>query len=71
MAVLPHSITHRSLTPRREDGENLLVPVCLSASHVAFASVRMEPTLLLVGHMAGAPAVQDIDTARLQRSRLD
>jgi hypothetical protein len=75
IAVPPYAIPYRSLTPRPEDAENLLVPVCLSASHVAFASVRMEPTLMLLGHAAGlaaaqaarrAVAVQDVDVAALQ-----
>jgi hypothetical protein len=80
VAVPPYPIPYRSLTPRREDAENLLVPVCLSASHVAFGSVRMEPTLMLLGHAAGAAAaqaarrevaVQDVDVGALQRSLLD
>ena len=75
VAVPPYPIPYRSLTPRREDAENLLVPLCLSASHVAFASVRMEPTLMLLGQAAGTAAaqavrrgvaVQDVDVARLQ-----
>jgi hypothetical protein len=37
---------------------NLLVPVCLSASHVAFGSVRMEPTLMMLGEVAGRAAAQ-------------
>ncbi len=73
--VPPYPIPYRSLTPRREDAENLLVPLCLSASHVAFASVRMEPTLMLLGQAAGTAAaqaarrgvaVQDVDVAQLQ-----
>lgn len=75
VAVPPYPIPYRSLTPRREDAEDLLVPLCLSASHVAFASVRMEPTLMLLGQAAGtaaaqaarrAVAVQDVDVPRLQ-----
>jgi len=67
-------------SPRRDDCENLLVPVCLSASHVAFGSVRMEPTLMLLGHAAGVAAaqaarrgvaVQDVDVDALQRALLD
>jgi hypothetical protein len=58
VAVPPYPIPYRSLTPRREDAENLLVPVCLSASHVAFGSVRMEPTLMMLGEAAGTAAAQ-------------
>ena len=80
VAVPPYPIPYRSLVPRREDARNLLVPVCLSASHVAFGSVRMEPTLMLLGHAAGLAAaqaarrgvaVQDVDIGALQRSLLD
>jgi hypothetical protein len=77
VGVAPYPIPYRSLTPRREDATNLLVPVCLSASHVAFGSVRMEPTLMLLGHAAGVAAahaakrdlaVQDVDVGELQES---
>jgi hypothetical protein len=80
IAVPPYPIPYRSLTPRRDDAENLLVPVCLSASHVAFGSVRMEPTLMLLGQAAGlaaaqaarrAVAVQDVDVDALQHSLRD
>jgi hypothetical protein len=78
--VPPYPIPYRSLTPRRQDCGNLLVPVCLSASHVAFGSVRMEPTLMVLGHAAGAAAaqaarrevaVQDVDLTALRASLLD
>jgi hypothetical protein len=58
VAVPPYPIPYRCLTPRREHAENLLVPVCLSASHVAFGSVRMEPTLMMLGAAAGTAAAQ-------------
>jgi FAD-dependent oxidoreductase family protein len=76
VAVPPYPIPYRSLIPRREDATDVLVPVCLSASHVAFGSVRMEPTLMMLGHAAGAAAaqaarrgvaVQDVDVAALQQ----
>jgi hypothetical protein len=75
MRVPPYGIPYRSLVPAREHATNLLVPVCLSASHVAFGSVRMEPTLMLLGHAAGIAAaqaarrgvaVQDVDVRELQ-----
>jgi hypothetical protein len=80
VAVPPYPIPFRSLIPRRADCTNLLVPVCLSASHVAFGSVRMEPTLMLLGHAAGAAAaqcarrggcVQDVDVPSLQQTLRD
>jgi hypothetical protein len=79
VAVPVYPIPYRSLTPRREDAENLLVPVCVSASHVAFGSVRMEPTLMALGQAAGLAAaqaarrgvaVQDVDVAALQHEVL-
>jgi hypothetical protein len=77
IAVEPYAIPYRALTPTRDDAGDLLVPVCLSASHVAFGSVRMEPTLMLLGHAAGLAAaqaarrgvaVQDVDVDALQRA---
>jgi len=78
--VPPYPIPYRCLTPRREDADDLLVPVALSASHVAYASVRMEPTWMMLGHAAGLAAaqaarrgvaVQDVDVEQLQRQLRD
>jgi len=48
-----YRIPRRAITPRRDICENLLVPVCLSASHVAMTSIRMEPMWMIVGESAG------------------
>ncbi len=52
----PHQVPYRSLTPKRSECVNLLVPVCLSASHVAFSSIRVEPTWMMLGQSAGVAA---------------
>jgi hypothetical protein len=52
----PFGVSFRSLTPRREECENLLVPVCLSASHVALGAIRREPALMVLGQSAAVAA---------------
>jgi hypothetical protein len=75
-----YPIPYRALVPREEDCANLLVPVCLSASHVAFSSIRMEVQYQMLGHAAGLAAamamaaevpVQAVDVARLQQRLAD
>ncbi len=52
----PYRISYRSIVPKSGECENLFVPVCLSASHVAFGSVRMEPVFMILGESAAIAA---------------
>lgn len=74
----PYPISYRAIVPRRSESENLLVPVCLSASHIAYGSIRMEPVFMILGQSAATAAclaidgnirVQKVDYAKL-RARL-
>lgn len=72
----PYSISYRALIPQETECANLLVPVCLSASHIAYGSIRMEPVFFVLGQSAataaclamdaGGIAVQKVDTVALQ-----
>ena len=57
----PYPVSYRSIIPKKSECANLLVPVCLSASHVAFGSIRMEPVYMILGQSAGTAAVMSID----------
>jgi hypothetical protein len=57
----PYPIAYRALVPRQAQCANLLVPVCLSASHIAYGSIRMEPVFMVLGQSAATAACQAID----------
>jgi hypothetical protein len=74
----PYEIAYGSLVPKRGQVDNLLVPVCVSSSHIAFGSIRMEPVFMVLAQSAATAAalaidagvaVQDLPYARL-RERL-
>ena len=71
----PYEIPYRAITPKKQDCTNLLVPVCMSASHVICASLRMEPVYMMLGQVAGNATVlairdnlpvQDVNIKELQ-----
>lgn len=57
----PYPISYRAITPKENECKNLLVPVCVSASHIAFGSIRMEPVFMVLGQSAATAAVFAID----------
>jgi hypothetical protein len=58
----PYEIAYGSLVPKRGQADNLFVPVCVSSSHIAFGSIRMEPVFMILGQSAATAAVMAIDS---------
>jgi hypothetical protein len=76
----PYPISYRAIVPRKSECTNLLVPVCLSSTHVAYGSIRMEPVFMILGQSAGMAAstaiekkipVQDLDYGKLKTKLLE
>jgi len=74
--VKPYPIPYGSIIPKESECTNLLVPVCMSATHIAYGSIRMEPVFMMLGQASGLAAcmaidqnisVQQIDRKKLQR----
>ena len=59
----PYAISYRSIVPKASECSNLFVPVCLSASHIAYGSIRMEPVFMVLGQSAATAAAMAIDDA--------
>jgi len=57
----PYEVAYGSLVPKKGQGDNLLVPVCVSSSHMAFGSIRMEPVFMILGQSAATAAAMAID----------
>jgi hypothetical protein len=76
----PYPISYRSIVPKKGEAANLFVPVCLSASHIAYGSIRMEPVFMILGESSAAAAVmaiqsgkavQDVDYGELRKHLLE
>ena len=72
----PYEIAYGSLVPKKNECQNLLVPICISSSHIAFGSIRMEPVFMILGQSCATAAslcidqniaVQDLDYAVLKK----
>lgn len=57
----PYPISYKSITPKREECTNLLVPICISSTHIAFGSIRMEPVFMVLGQSAAVASALAID----------
>jgi hypothetical protein len=80
VAVPPYRIAYGTIVPKKDECTNLLVPVTVSASHIAYGSVRMEPVFMILGQSAATAAVmsleqdcavQDLDYEQLRRKLLE
>lgn len=76
----PYPISYRSIVPKKGECGNLLVPVCVSSTHIAFGSIRMEPVFMILGQSAAVAAcmaidekiaVQDVEYEKLKKLLLE
>ena len=66
----PYPISYRSIIPKASECDNLLVPVCMSASHIAYGSIRMEPVFMILGQSAATAAVLAMDATNQPLQKL-
>ena len=80
MPPKPYGVSYRSIVPRKGECENLFAPVCLSASHVAHGSIRMEPVFMVLSESAALAAgiaikddlsVQDVPYETLKKNLIE
>ena len=57
----PFPISYKSIVPKKSEITNLFIPVCLSSSHIAYGSIRMEPVFMVLGQSAAIAASIAID----------
>ncbi|MFI5380908.1 MAG: FAD-dependent oxidoreductase [Tepidisphaerales bacterium] len=59
----PYPVSYRAIVPKETQCANVFVPVCLSSTHIAYGSIRMEPVFMILGQSAGTAAAMAIDGA--------
>ena len=66
----PYPVGYGAITPKPEEADNVIVPVCLSASHIAYGSIRMEPVFMVLGESSALAACNAIDNhdAKVQKA---
>jgi hypothetical protein len=57
----PYPISYRAMVPKAAECENLVVPICLSSTHIAYGSIRMEPVFMILGQSAATAAALSLD----------
>lgn len=69
----PYSVGYDAITPKPSEADNVLVPVCLSASHIAYGSIRMEPVFMVLGESSALAACNVIDhfDSKVQKADID